>query len=100
MSRESIRPKCLGKEATRVAMPGWRQQQNVSDLKPFNFHFRILIEFPDISETITILACGATYVNSPEPLRDTGRDPDFTYAAQYPFHAASNAGSDCSSTGH
>jgi hypothetical protein len=57
----------LGKEATRIAMPRWRHQQDVRDLQSFNFHFRILIEFPVFSDMMAIFACGAACVNICKP---------------------------------
>lgn len=63
MSCENIGAKSLGKEAARIAMSVWCQQQDVRDLKPFNFHRHLLVEFPVFSKTPRILACAVTCVN-------------------------------------
>ena len=44
-------------------MLGRRQQQNVCNFQTFNFHGRILIEFPVFYETVEIVTCGAPFVN-------------------------------------
>jgi hypothetical protein len=46
MRREGISAKGLGKETPQIAMPSGRQQQVVRNFQTFNFHGRILIEFP------------------------------------------------------
>jgi hypothetical protein len=54
-------------------MPGGRQQQDVRNFQTFTLHGRILIEFRVFSETVAILACGATCVNSAKPLHMQAR---------------------------
>jgi hypothetical protein len=63
MRREGISAKGLGKETPQIARPSGRQQQDVRNFQTFNFHGRILIEFPVFYEAAGILACGAIGVN-------------------------------------